>query len=592
MGSVRSEEAGATASERRGLAGILGQMIRSPVTAAVCLTLLDAVKPLHIDDTAYYRYAEHIAADPLHPYAFEILWGQGPLPAMDVLAPPVLPCWWALAIRLFGDRPWLWKLWLFPLSLILTASLRAIGRRFARGLETYLVWLIVVSPAILPGLNLMLDVPALALNLGALAIFIRAVDRGSAVTAMVAGLVGGLAAQTKYTGLSAPAAILAYAVLHGQVRLGLIAAMAAASVFISCEGWIALIHGRSHLLNHVGRRSASVVERGRLAIVLPSLIGALAPAATALGMVGLGLSRRWLALLGAVVSGGLSLLGIAPKWVDDVVSKWLWPGLGVLAFAVAAAAAMRLTGVIGGNRGTRDRRSVRRSDGFLVIWLGLELASYIALTPYAAARRVLGIIVVMTILAGRLVIRARRPGRPALLTGVLIGGMALGGFYTVVDIGEALSHEVGVEEAARWIRRREPGATIWYLGHWGFQFYADRAGLKPVIPGESRLRAGDWLVIADDRVDRPTIHLAPGDVEPVHILGRWPRLGYRTWSYYSGSVPIHGDHELQISVRIERAARDFIPAGPPLAPGSRDGPASPGGPAARADGRPADEAHG
>ena len=130
MGSVRLEKEGTLASRRGGLVGVLGRMIRSPVTAALGLILLDVSKPLHIDDTAYYHYAAHIAVDPLHPYAFEILWGQGPIPEMDVLAPPVLPYWWAAAIRLCGDRPWLWKLWLFPLALILTTSLRAIGRRY------------------------------------------------------------------------------------------------------------------------------------------------------------------------------------------------------------------------------------------------------------------------------------------------------------------------------------------------------------------------------------------------------------------------------------------------------------------------------
>ena len=80
---------------------------------------------------------------------------------MDVLAPPVLPYWWAVAIRLFGRQPWVWKLWLFPFCLILTTSLQAIFRRFAHGLETILLWLTAFSPALLPGINLMLDVPAL-----------------------------------------------------------------------------------------------------------------------------------------------------------------------------------------------------------------------------------------------------------------------------------------------------------------------------------------------------------------------------------------------------------------------------------------------
>lgn len=555
-----------TKKERYYLANLRNLLLYSALGPAFFITLLNTLKPLHIDDAAYYCYATHIAEDPLHPYNFEIFWGQDPAPAMDVLAPPVLPYWWAAAIRLFGRQPWLWKLWLFPFSLILTTSLQALFRRFARGLETILVWLTAFSPAILPGINLMLDVPALALSLGSLVLFFQAVDRGSMGLAILAGLVGGLAAQTKYTSLSAPAAMLLYAVLFGQVRLGLIAALVAASVFASCDWLIALAHGRSHLLSNVGSQSTASVSKWRLATALPSLVGALAPAVAVLGLVGLGLPRRLVVLAGAVVAAGFYLLGVAPRRADYLLVSRFWPALGVLAFAVAAAAALRLTGSSCARAASGGRRRLRRSDVFLVLWLGLEVASYFALTTFPAARRVLGIVVAMTVLNGRLASRTCRvSARATLLPGLMVGGMALGGLYYGVDLCEAVSQKEVVEEAARWIRQREPGATIWYVGHWGFQFYAERAGLKPIVPNRSRLRAGDWLVIPDQNVAQQSIHLAVGQVNPAHTIARWHLLGYRTlpWCYYCGGTPIRGDCEPRISVWVYRAARDFIPAEPP-----------------------------
>src|SRR5262245_1772546 len=101
------------------------------VLAAV-FTLLNCLKPLHIDDTAYYLYASHIARDPLSPYGFEILWKAEPCPANEVLAPPVLPYWWAAGITLFGDRPALAKLWLLPCVLVLVFSLHTLLGRLAR----------------------------------------------------------------------------------------------------------------------------------------------------------------------------------------------------------------------------------------------------------------------------------------------------------------------------------------------------------------------------------------------------------------------------------------------------------------------------
>ena len=58
-----------------------------------------------------------------------------------------------------------------------------------------MVVLTVLSPMFLPSLNLMLDVPCVALGLGALALFCRACGRRSLILAVLAGLVAGLAIQ-------------------------------------------------------------------------------------------------------------------------------------------------------------------------------------------------------------------------------------------------------------------------------------------------------------------------------------------------------------------------------------------------------------
>jgi hypothetical protein len=178
---------------------------------AVLLTFLNALKPLHIDDTAYYHYASHIAAHPLDPYGFDLHWYDFPLPANHVLAPPLVPYWWALGLHLFSDQPLLWKLWLFPFSLLLVLALHRLLRRFARGLELPLLVMAVLSPTVLPSFNLMLDVPALALGLTAVVLFIRAADRQSWRLAVTAGLIAGLAMETKYTALLVPGVMLLYA---------------------------------------------------------------------------------------------------------------------------------------------------------------------------------------------------------------------------------------------------------------------------------------------------------------------------------------------------------------------------------------------
>ena len=147
--------------------------------------------------------------------------------------------------------------------------------------------------------------------------------------AILAGLTGGLAAQTKYTGVSVAAAMLLYAAIFGRARLGLIASLVAVSAFSSCERLIAIVHGKSHLLNNVGRQYMPSASKWQLVAALASLIGALAPAVAVPGLVGLGLSRRLVVLAGAVIAAGFYLLGVAPELADYLlISWWFWPCRG------------------------------------------------------------------------------------------------------------------------------------------------------------------------------------------------------------------------------------------------------------------------
>ena len=78
--------------------------------------------------------------------------------------------------------------------------------------------------------------------------FLTACDRGSFGKAVLAGLAGGLAMETKYTGALAPAVMLLAAATTGRWRLWPAAAVTAAQVFFTWEFLISLLYGKSHFL--------------------------------------------------------------------------------------------------------------------------------------------------------------------------------------------------------------------------------------------------------------------------------------------------------------------------------------------------------
>src|SRR5262249_33856680 len=87
---------------------------------------------------------------------------------------------------------------------LLAAALDSLFRRFCRGLERPLLAMALLSPGLLPGFNLMLDVPALALALAAVALFLSACDRGSPGRAALAGLLARPGGRAQGAGRGSP----------------------------------------------------------------------------------------------------------------------------------------------------------------------------------------------------------------------------------------------------------------------------------------------------------------------------------------------------------------------------------------------------
>jgi hypothetical protein len=533
------------------------------VALALAPALLNAFKPLTVDDSVYYYYAAHIAEHPLDPYGFKL---GGVRPANEILAPPVMLYCWAGALRLFGDQPFLWKLSLVPFCLLLTFALHALCRRFARGLEMPLVTLTVLSPVVLPCLNLMLDVPALALSLGALVVFLRGCDQGSWLRAVAAGLLAGLAMEAKYTAFVAPAVMVAYAVRAGRLRQGLLAAMVAVGVFAGWEWLMAVAYGQSHFVYALRERDESVWQKLRLAGPLVGLLGGVGPALLLLNLTALRLPRWVVAMTAAVTLLGLGLVALVPTpqailLHDSHSGKPLlslhglvFGTLGLAVCASTAAVLWRLCRLWLPDAWRAAHWGRWRVEGFLAAWLGLELAGYFALSPYPAVRRVMGLTVAAALLAGRLAARTcRREPRRRLVWATALASALLGLGYFMVDFCHYRAEERIAGRVARHLARQHNGGKVWFLGNGAFEFYAGRAGMKPFGFGGVPPRPGDWIVVVEKRgsewLDTPFKMLRGSAVDRLRVTARLP---VTTRYQFGGSAMEHLDGS-RMEVGIFRA---------------------------------------
>jgi hypothetical protein len=501
---------------------------------AVVFTLLNAIKPVVVDDTAYLLFARQLAAHPLNPYGFSLYWYAEPQPAMQILLPPVLPYWLALGLSIFGENVLLLKLWQFPFALLLACSAKSLLARFLRRPTRGHLAVLVLGPAVLPFGNFMLDVPALSLELAAV-VFAWRTKRGWASTVGVGVLVG-LAIQTKYSVLFLPVVLLAAGFVRHRVREAVGMVVVAGIVFAAWESWLLVKYGQSHFVYHLTDPNRTQI--GRSLLILPLLSHG-------------GLTLGWVILLGAPPRWWkLAIPALGVGWLAMFVGPSehgiKFPSLFFLVLG-ATAGIVVLSCCRATRRGWRSR--------VLFVWLAIELLAYFTVTPFPAGRRVLAVSFVAAILVfrthERIAVDLRWPFGYALLSGLAVFG---------IDVWDAKAERDAAREIATRMAELSPQGRGYFLGHWGFQYYAEREGMTAWIPGRTQLRPGDWLTVPT--TPRPTTGSAtiPMDASKYRLafevsiddrlrIGTIPTL-------YGGRAPLEHRNGPRLQFRVYRVVNE------------------------------------
>jgi hypothetical protein len=219
--------------------------------------------------------------------------------------------------------------------------------------------------------------------------------------------------------------------------------------------------------------------------------------------------REWLQAAALAGFCGLSLLALHAYLGPSADGQyWGWSLAGALLLGAA---------LFEGLRGQRDARTLERRDSlFLWGWLLAQLALGVLVAPYPAVRHLLPALVPLCLLGMRHWERDAAPGwRAAAPIGVLI---ALQGIVSlavaVADRDLANSHRSFAAEMAAALPEAAASDNVWFVGSWGWQYYAERVGFRQLhVRGEGPA-VGDLLVI-------------PHQVDPGMALLRRPELQQR-----------------------------------------------------------------
>ncbi len=525
---------------------------------ALVMNLSNLFEPLAVDDVCHQYYAEQVAKAPLQPFEFDLVWHQKPVPAWDVMVAPVNSYYWAPAVLLFGGADGGstvgWKAWYLPVHFLFCWSLLLLLRRVVPRHADWLLAMLALGPAVLPGVNLMLEVPMLSLAFSSLCVLLRACDRRSLGTAVLAGVLWGLAFQTKYSAMGFFGPWLLVAMLRGSWREFAVGFAAAAATALGIEGLVSLSHGGgSYFLRQLER--TQIRDWGHILRGMFLQVGMLAAPGSILGLHALRAPRLLCRLSAALFGGALIVIAVVPDADERALADGALDSIAYLLVSLATWATIAWVVLALLGRFVRQLRSCRQrgvgpwrpsmlwSLG-LACWVPGEVLSSFVVSPFPAARRSMLVVLAFTFAVGWLAQHRRRLSGIVGRTAVLSALLGLG--YQGIDLLEGRAVTNVARDAVAAVRARDPNATIYFSGGWAFEFYAPRAGMKPFLRDAVEAKVGDYVVLGSiDGSEKPWFEMESPQwrdrVEFVATIEGGDAVPLSTqFHYYCGRRPLDG----------------------------------------------------
>jgi len=468
------------------------------VVVATSLVLLPFVgKAFHADDTQFLWVARQIRSHPADFFGFAANWYGYEVPIYRIVTnPPLSPYYTALVASVAG-----WSEIGLHLAFLVAAVAAAVGivvlaRRFCA--ESALAALVgVLTPAfVVSSTNIMCDTLLLAFWIWATVLWTEGLERRRPGMQCASALLIALAALTKYVGVALLPLLLVYAVAkRRRLTFELLWLGVPITLLGAYDLYTFLLYGRGLLFGAVfqasgtrARSGLTLLSRGIVGLAFTG--GSLATAAFYAPVVW---PRR--ALVAALASAAVLLIPAA-----STVSGY--PAIGVVAIPwviaqldLLAVAGLHVLALAGAD--LLDRRDADSLLLFLWVTGGFVFASFV--NPTINARSILLIAPAI----GILVARRLEQRRPRARAGWVLVPLLAGGCLTLL-LASADYKLAGSGRTAAAIIRADYGhlgRTVWFQGHWGFQYYMEAVGARPFDRVRLGMHPGDLMILPENNTN-------------------------------------------------------------------------------------------
>ncbi|RJP31175.1 MAG: hypothetical protein C4527_08435 [Candidatus Omnitrophota bacterium] len=458
------------------------------VVFAIAVPFLN--KPYHIDDTVVLIVSQKILDNPFDPFQGVINWFGYNAPVWEITTnPPFLSYYLApfAAVSDFSEIALHAAMMLF--LFLLAGAMFFLSRRFTKG-SLFPLLFVMFSPAIMISGNVMRDVPATGLAAAAVALFIYGTDREDRRYLFLGAVFAGLATLTKYSSIIFLPVLLLYPFFKQKYRLMIWIWPIPVIMGLWCLH-NQLMYGQIHIvdltLNRRDESGLSWQDKVCGAFVIFSSMIYLLPA----------LLRDLYKRRDMFLIESKYFIALAAWWFVQSYFKGKADG-EYLFWAITGAVFLFIILIDGLRRGiayVTNRRDEEAADSlFLFAWLCAPIIFSIVLVPFQAVRHQLNSLLPLMLLAFRYLEREPRPAIHAQkiwLVVLIVIQAAMAYVLHFADYEYAKTYRDFAQDAKqKWVSEDH---DTWYVSHWGWQFYADRAGFKQVNGGEVYPQEGDIL---------------------------------------------------------------------------------------------------
>jgi hypothetical protein len=460
---------------RRSLASASGE--RWLAAAIVVATLLPfAGKAFHIDDPLFVWIARHVVDHPFDPYGFQVNWALTPRPIAEITKNPPLTSYFIAAIGSVAG----WSEIALHLAFLVPAIALGLGtlelaRRLCAKpfLAVLIAWLTPVTMITASGVTS--DVLMLAMWVWALVLWHDG-------RLWAAATLAGVAAWTKYFG----AALLPLFALDALLRRTPVRRWAPPLVvpvvmLAAYQAWTAHLYGRGLLLdaaayatNWRAGENISVLDRTLMGL---SFTGGCVLAALTFAPL---LWRARGLIAGAIVAVAAGWL-IATRTTTITDAERLAVGAHAVFFVAGGLSLLTLA--------VDNLRRERSPDAALLAAWVLGTFIFASLVNWTINGRS---ILPLVPAAGILIARRLESAPRRALSGALAVSAVISWIVTVGDFQLAAT----ARDASSLVQAKAQGRTVRFEGHWGFQYYMESWGAKPLDVVAMDFAPGDVVAIA------------------------------------------------------------------------------------------------